>query len=288
MMIVYRKRNLTTCFTLVELMIVTAILTLLISLFMPALNTLVYKSQNLQCVKNQKGIVVTVMMYTSDNYDYYPYGPESDTNSMIAPTILIHKGRGLDYKNSLAPYFSPDLKSNLICQRAAESYQPGGAVRYSQAKVDMDTDTGEYYMTSYSHFYGRNVSGVNDTGWGSGSVFFAVTQGKVRVGDDQKFNCYNDDYDDIAFNIMTSDVMWRWNDIRNWIHNTPGATPEGLGSYMENLSTQHQLLDFNYSLDNGSVKMMSDVLMGTNLDERIASSSWKSNRGWVLPLPNHE
>ena len=71
-------------FTLIELLIVIAILTLLLSFLMPALKKAIFKSRLTACTSNLKQISLGVMVYAKDYRNYYPtdglyFGARIDT-----------------------------------------------------------------------------------------------------------------------------------------------------------------------------------------------------------------
>jgi prepilin-type N-terminal cleavage/methylation domain-containing protein len=265
-------------FTLVELLVVISVLAILMSLLFPSLKSMMYRALSIQCTNNQKQIVQGVMVYTNNNGGKYPASTEQESDGFIAPNIIAHATRNVNYREALLPYFENTLKEAFACPLAPDLYKDG-AVRYSNISADIDTATNA--VTSYSHYYGRNKSGTQDTLWGSGSVFFTVTKGMRKVGQGLTVNCADNEYDDIPFRMMTSDVYWRWQAGRNWTHNMYNVDPEVPGVYGESRVDGPVAVDFTYSLDDGSVMMLENVMIG--MDNRITNTR-DANRGWVMPL----
>ena len=59
-------------FTLIELLVVISIISLLISILLPALGAARASARSIQCASNQRGLGVIISLYAEDNNMYYP------------------------------------------------------------------------------------------------------------------------------------------------------------------------------------------------------------------------
>ncbi len=62
-----------TAFTLIELLVVISIIALLIALLLPALSRSRQSSRNLQCLNNQRQMMIAVNTYSNDNDEHLPF-----------------------------------------------------------------------------------------------------------------------------------------------------------------------------------------------------------------------
>lgn len=69
-------RRLSRAFTLIELLVVISIISLLITLLLPALSLARESARRIQCVANQRGLYTSVFVYQQDYLGYLPAGPD--------------------------------------------------------------------------------------------------------------------------------------------------------------------------------------------------------------------
>jgi prepilin-type N-terminal cleavage/methylation domain-containing protein len=67
------RKNRSSGFTLVELLVVIGIIALLISILMPALNRVRDQANRIKCMNNLRSVMHGITMYTSENKGYMPY-----------------------------------------------------------------------------------------------------------------------------------------------------------------------------------------------------------------------
>ena len=69
-------------FTLIELLIVIAMIAILASMLLPALNKARRHAQGVQCVNNLKQVGTVILNYSNDYYDYLPFGADNRSSSL--------------------------------------------------------------------------------------------------------------------------------------------------------------------------------------------------------------
>jgi len=122
-----RKRRL--AFTLVELMVVMAIIALLVGLISPAYSVMIQRANSLKCATNLRSIGVAVNLAATDNNNQYP-----EIDQAGAP---IYNPQGPSLLTVLSPY-------NFTAASL-------------QCPVDMQSGTGSSYQ-KYATMYGTNYA----------------------------------------------------------------------------------------------------------------------------------
>ena len=103
MSIISGRRRIKNSFTLIEILVVTAIISILASMLLPALQKAREKARQGVCISNLKQIGLAITMYVQDNGDYLPPGAVS--------------GVGYWHSNFISPYlggWKTELQQNKI------------------------------------------------------------------------------------------------------------------------------------------------------------------------------
>ena len=68
-------------FTLVELLVVVAVITVLLAMLTPAMDSAVYTAEKVRCLSNQRTLVHGCIVYATDNRAHWPYWPNNQEPS---------------------------------------------------------------------------------------------------------------------------------------------------------------------------------------------------------------
>jgi prepilin-type N-terminal cleavage/methylation domain-containing protein/prepilin-type processing-associated H-X9-DG protein len=90
-------------FTLIELLVVIAIIAILAALLLPALSRSKQQAQGTSCLNNGKQLVTAMILYTGDNFEFYPPNPDGGTTDPGYNWVAGQAGPGG------ADEFNPDL-----------------------------------------------------------------------------------------------------------------------------------------------------------------------------------
>src|SRR5258708_39411501 len=72
-------------FTLVELLVVIAVVAILAALLLPALGVAKARGKTTTCLNNQRQLILACLLYVDDNEDSFPYNlGENQTKQLVA------------------------------------------------------------------------------------------------------------------------------------------------------------------------------------------------------------
>lgn len=96
-------------FTIIELLIVTAVITILISMLLPVLQNMRQKAQRIVCTSNLKQIGQGCMLYINDFNDYLPLSSSSSDTDHFTTVLMRYTGNRnvetIKYNNYSSVYF---------------------------------------------------------------------------------------------------------------------------------------------------------------------------------------
>lgn len=150
-----RKINL----TLTELLFVIAVVAILLSLLLPALNKARSTARKISCVNNLRQNSVTLFMYVNENNDFFPAdlsrGTTSLTSSRSWPGILM----GQAYTTSFTAKFdSLSIRGRWLCPELPPA------------------ENALFYRSNYAYTYLNHGDSATDTGAG---FFYSSESGNI-------------------------------------------------------------------------------------------------------------
>ena len=184
-------------FTLVELLIVIAIIAILASLLLPALGKAREKATGVQCINNLKALGTAIQTYAGDSDDMVPYGTPNASGNIVSPlwSVLLmgpnpqRSGKYESWNHSInGKYIS---KYNLLCPSV-----PGVHVIKNAAGV------AENNWWEYNPCYGINMRLFPESAGAYKITRYKSPSIKRLMADTIKF-------DGTTFTEETG--VWRWN-----------------------------------------------------------------------------
>jgi prepilin-type N-terminal cleavage/methylation domain-containing protein len=137
-------------FTLVELLVVVAIIVVLLALLSPAMDRAIYAAQLVTCAAQQDGIAAGAMLYAMNNKRMYPYraGTDEGTSGNYWPIHINLPFNAVHNKGNINGYDDrPLIRGYINIQAMLDPMAPG--------KVDLaGAPSDSWVFTSYSLWFG--------------------------------------------------------------------------------------------------------------------------------------
>lgn len=164
-----RRRKKLAAFTLVELLVVVAILSMLIAILLPSLAAAKYRARVIACMSRMRGMTVGVLTYTNSNQGYYPDGP----HGRRAPEHFYMGNTGspeyYDLRDEFREYFgTSQLHKLMICPLLKGPWLP---------KYPVYPDVDRWGQSPYVFYFGQDVHDFNDrvgAHWARGNEMLRV------------------------------------------------------------------------------------------------------------------
>lgn len=212
----FRNSNMTngskTFFTLIELLIVIAIISILMALLLPALSRAKYEARIANCKSNLRQVATGTTLYATDFDDWYPSGYHSrgGAGHYIEGKVDSRSYQDQPQWNSLANYFKGGNFSDF--RNLQSRGNPIFRCPEGEKKVSWNPETSDrsFYSTFYATYAGCSGRAGNDP------EYYYASPDRVmkRVGDKLTYSGYKNNFgwngvQDAPYGIMASDLCAR-------------------------------------------------------------------------------
>ena len=211
-----RKRTELKSFTLIELMVVIAIITILAALLLPALQQAKFSARFAVCKSNLRQLALGAVNYASDADLYYADGPTKDLYTLKGGRRMVWKFYDNTGYNTLADYYGFEKYENYKDLSFVNPVFrcPQGEI-YAWWAKEKNIDTYFWEAENYGFYgfyfnsYGCASSWSTDYAAPYQRYFSNPSKPMKRLGDRLSMEAAYNGYDGLKFNIVASDICFR-------------------------------------------------------------------------------
>lgn len=172
-------------FTLMELLVTITIITLLLSMTLPAYTTVKRKSSQAACASNMKQVGTSIVLFATENDGWLPPGPDGQTiNTFISDSRFGGSASNVVDKSNLEYYLTNYIavtytgnkkKANAVFSCPAHNAQhatiwkrgtcfggAGGAYGIENSKKLIALDTNDYFLVDFTKAFTNHSVGATD------------------------------------------------------------------------------------------------------------------------------
>ncbi|MBI1336575.1 MAG: hypothetical protein GC164_06395 [Phycisphaera sp.] len=256
-------------FTLVELLIVIALVMLLVAILLPTLEKVRWMTRLTQCKNNLRQQALALTAYAADNHGWYPHpydikNPASGgTKEYLQPIGRVHNGMAGAVGSILVPYMPQKKRTYVYVTRGitggplTATYYPLVRCPEYEYLMAQHNNFGEWTFANDQayNFYFNCSSGVDSgtvrLGY-SGSTDFAPTEpGKMLRKINDTMVMRTDDGPK-EYTILSSDIILKANGQSAWTSHGRGKY-NVRGIYYNRFNFFDEIVP-NYALSDGSVR----------------------------------
>lgn len=280
--------NQSATFTLIELLVVVAIIGILASLLLPALNRARYKGQLVGCISQIRQMSIGVTTYSSDYNSFYPAGRAGrrDPASIAYQDEITGTGENsYDFRPAFREYFGTKLNNIMKCPLAK---------KWWWANEDpIPTDLSYYYANIDEYSLGAHTESK------SPYAFFFNTIGDQPLSDSwdmaRPMKRVGDTFEPLRlggreFNLLMSDFLFhnKWQgDYIATTHQAPDGSGTPAGNYV-NFNTGYGFYPgfsttANFCGDDGSIKTYDNVSHDSEISGVFVNLRSLNSAGYLVP-----
>ena len=172
-------------FTLMELLVTITIITLLLSMTLPAYTTVKRKSSQAACASNMKQVGTSIVLFATENDGWLPPGPDGQTiNTFISDSRFGGSASNVVDKSNLEYYLTNYIavtytgnkkKANAVFSCPAHNAQhatiwkrgtcfggAGGAYGIENSKKLIALDNDDYFLVDFTKAFTNHSVGATD------------------------------------------------------------------------------------------------------------------------------
>lgn len=171
-------------FTLVELLIVMAVIAVLLGILIPTINTVRSSGKKMDCMNRQRSTGIAMIRYTGDNKGYFPFYTNGDgagsKKKMWYSIISDDWNRATESDMATMKAFDPNLIRNFFC--AEDPNQRPDLIKWGTMQTNHNISIGYNLMGLGERNTGGAWDPINPTGMARITAIANPSE-KIMIGD---------------------------------------------------------------------------------------------------------
>ncbi|MBF0196960.1 MAG: type II secretion system protein [Planctomycetes bacterium] len=261
-------------FSLIELLLVMAILTIFSSLLSPVLKESLSSTRTILCLSNLENLGGITSLYMEDNNQYFP--PPGWNSAVPQLEVRRHIEFGVTWDDRLSDYDGRELTSDIkkkVKLGIHEINKDHSSYKLYVCPNDDLVRTPKENLTFLPRTYAINGHGLKNKGFLNQTTATGIGSGCFSVSIDE--------IEDVQGTIYMAEVPARHNKVGTYTQTAIKVPRESFRYFPDNRTGLHSDLKFTYLFSDGHVELLSIIDTVSSKYDSVLSSFKQGDKMWT-------